>query len=150
MTTPIELSRVLEHRHQHDFGVRDPRGRALGARIDRFTVALRGGQTKGHPTLANSVCYAFEGQLVRDGEPFGSGRTMLTYFDTREERDAKVAQYLHYAGRRIKQRVQREHVIARAASASARRMARKAIRQEEAALVMAALIARLRHASARG
>lgn len=150
MTRSIELSRVLEHRHQHDFGVRDQQGRALGARIDRFTVELHRDQTKGHPALANGICYIFEGRLVRDGEPFGSGRTMLNYFDTREERDAKVAQYLHYAGQRIRQRAQMEHAIAKAASASAQRMARKTIRQEEAALVMAALIARLRHASARG
>jgi len=153
MTHIIEASRFLEQRREHDFGVRDSQGRALGARIDLFTVEVSCVRRGAGSTPSDGVRYVFEGRLIRDGKPFGSGRSLLTYFETSGERDAQVGQYLYYARRRIDKRVREEHRAAlrashaeqRAASNAKRKMNRD-IREEAAAVAAAALIARVRSA----
>lgn len=157
MTHITEVSRFLEQRREHDFGLHDSQGRALGARIDLLTVEVSGDRSRGNSTPSGGVRHAFEGRLIRDGEPFGSGRSLLTYFETSEERDAKVREYLYYARRRINQRIKAEHRVAMRASHAARRAVsyekrktNRAVREEAAALVAAALIARLKVRSFEG
>jgi len=107
--------------------------------------------------LASGSYYTFEARVVRAGMPFGSSRAMLRYSKTTAERDASIAQYLHHARRRVVQRlrVQGEcelRAVRRAKNeAAARKRAETlAFRKESAALVAAALIARLRSSAASG
>jgi len=157
MTHIIEGSRILEQRREHDFDLHDLQGRGFGARIDLLTVAVSGDRSRASSTPAGGVRYAFEGRLIRDGEPFGSGRSVLTYFETPGERDAQVGQYLYYARRRINKRIREEHRAALRAAHAARRAIsyekrkkNRALREEAAAVVAAALIARLRSGPSNG
>ena len=157
MTHLIETSRVHEARQQHDFGLQDKEARAFGARIDLFTVELRSDPPVAHSKPLEGIRYAFDGRVVLGGELFGHGRTMHRYFASREEREATIAQYLFHARERIRKRIKQQQLAearrlcaAKDAAIAAKRKARRAIDEEAAMLVAAALIERVRsHAAQR-
>jgi hypothetical protein len=86
---------------RHDFGVRDSKGRVLGANVATGRRVFEAAQVGNGSwwTLAPGTHFYFCPQATRDGRGFGATQG-ARYFATAAERDAAVARYLDSARKR--------------------------------------------------
>lgn len=90
---------------KHGFGVRDSKGRVIGAMVSLFegerTLVEHKvwiGCAQG-PVKAAGHVYGFTPQATRDGESYGASQAART-FDSAKERDEAVATYFSKAQKR--------------------------------------------------
>ena len=87
---------VIESREIHSWGFSDKKGREMGSRITLATHVFEAAelnQTSGWFYMVPGTYYAWVGQAMRGGEPFGAIQEWR-FCKTKAERDAQVAEYI--------------------------------------------------------
>lgn len=92
-------------REQHEFGVKDRFGRAIGASVSYVIATFRPWTSTNHSRSPREpgTYYEVRVQATRDGKAYGAGFNGAM-FETAEDRDAYVAKYLKEARKRALKR----------------------------------------------
>ncbi|WDS38293.1 hypothetical protein TMCBR3_gp045c [Caulobacter phage TMCBR3] len=95
-TMPTNKSGVVEA--EHDFGVKDGKGRRIGAVVHTFEVDFQPVERGGYARDAGHY-WAFTGNATRNRVMYGASQSP-NYFHSAAERDAAMAKYLDAARKR--------------------------------------------------
>jgi len=83
----------------HAFGLRDAKGREIGAQIVTYVEARTETEKSAYRSAWTGARFAFYPQATRDGAKFGALQD-VRYFNTEAERCAAIAKYLSDARKR--------------------------------------------------